>query len=80
MKIAVVAANGKAGKLITNEAVSRGHDVTAFVRHENRTSARHAVQKDILSLTADDLAGFDAVVDAFGTPVFTGVIDSDSVK
>ncbi len=66
MKIAVVAANGKSGKLITNEAVSRGHDVTAFVRHENRTSARHAVQKDILSLTADDLAGFDAVVDAFG--------------
>lgn len=29
MKIAVVCANGKAGKLITNETVERGLDVTA---------------------------------------------------
>ena len=32
MKIAVVAANGKAGKLIVKEAVERGMDVTALVR------------------------------------------------
>lgn len=31
MKIAVVAANGKAGKLIVKEAVDRGMDVTAVV-------------------------------------------------
>ena len=30
--IAVVAANGKAGKLIVKEAVDRGFDVTAVVR------------------------------------------------
>lgn len=65
-KIAVVAANGKAGKLIVKEAAGRGMDVTAFVRGENQTVAEKAVVKDIMDLTAEDLAGFDAVVDAFG--------------
>ncbi|HIY83962.1 NAD(P)-dependent oxidoreductase [Rubneribacter sp.] len=66
MKIAVVAANGKAGTLITEELVNRGSEVTAFVRGENRTAAQHAVRKDLFDLEATDLAGFDAVVDAFG--------------
>ena len=65
-KIAVVAANGRAGKLIVKEAIDRGMDVTAFVRGENQTVAEKAVVKDIMDLTAEDLAGFDAVVDAFG--------------
>ena len=64
--IAVVAANGKAGKLIVKEAVDRGFDVTAVVRGENKTVAQHAIVKDLFDLTADDLKGFDAVVDAFG--------------
>ena len=41
-------------------------DVTAFVRGGNRTSAEKAVVKDIMDITAADLSGFDAVVDAFG--------------
>ena len=65
-KIAVVAANGKAGQLIVKEAVSRGMDVTAFVRGENRTAAEKSVVMDIMDIEAADLAGFDAVVDAFG--------------
>ena len=65
-KIAVVAANGKAGKLIVKEAIDRGMDVTAFVRGENQTVAEKAVVKDIMDLTAEDRAGLDAVVDAFG--------------
>lgn len=64
--IAVVAANGKAGKLIVKEAVDRGFDVTAVVRGANKTVAQHAIIKDLFDLTADDLKGFDAVVDAFG--------------
>lgn len=64
--IAVVAANGKAGKLIVKEAVDRGFDVTAVVRGENKTVAQHAIVKDLFDLTADDLKGFDAVVDTFG--------------
>ena len=66
MKIAVVAANGKAGQLIVKEAVSRGHNVTAIVRGENRTVAKKAIAKDLYDLTAQDLTGFDVVIDAFG--------------
>ena len=61
MKLAVVCANGKAGMRIVEEAVSRGLDVTAVVREENRSAARAVIRKDLF-----DLAGFDAVVDAFG--------------
>lgn len=64
--IAVVAANGHSGQLIVEEALERGHDVTVFVRSENRTPATKAVIKDIMELSAQDLEGFDAVVDAFG--------------
>ena len=64
--IAVVAANGHSGQLIVKEALERGHDVTVFVRSENRTPAKKAVIKDIMELSAQDLEGFDAVVDAFG--------------
>ncbi|MBO5492153.1 MAG: NAD(P)-dependent oxidoreductase [Pyramidobacter sp.] len=66
MKLAVVCANGKAGKLIVKEAVSRGLDVTAVVRGENKTEAAKVLTKDLMDLTAADLAGFDVVVDAFG--------------
>lgn len=67
MKVAVIAANGKAGQLITKEAVDRGHDVTAIVRGKNKSAASKAIEgKDILSLVKADLAGFDVVIDAFG--------------
>lgn len=65
MKIAVIGANGKAGKLIANEAVKRGFDVTAIVRSENQSQAQHVLQKDIFALTREDLLGFDALVNAF---------------
>ena len=66
MKIAVVCANGKAGRLIVKEALDRGLDVTAVVRGKNASAAPKAIVKDLFQLTAADLAGFDAVVDAFG--------------
>lgn len=66
MKIAVVCANGKAGKLITNEALERSFDVTAIVRSENKTNAKNVISKDLFDLTKEDLSGFDVVVDAFG--------------
>ena len=60
MKIAVVCANGKAGQLIVKEAVNRGFDVTAVVKGDNKSAAQNVI------VTAADLTGFDAVVDAFG--------------
>lgn len=68
MKIAVVASNGKASRAIIEELVARGHEVTAFARHENQSAAKHFVLKDILDLTKGDLAGFDAVVDVMALP------------
>ena len=66
-KIAVVAANGRVAKKVIAEALNRGDEVVAFGRHaENDTAAQNYIRKDILDLTREDLAGFDAVVDAFG--------------
>ncbi len=66
MKIAVVAANGRVAQKVIAEALKRGFDVTAFARSANKTAAGRFVQKDLFDLTAGDLKGFDAVVDAFG--------------
>lgn len=66
MKIAVVCANGKEGKLIVKEAVDRGLDVTAVVRGENQSAAEKVIQKDLFDLNVSDLDGFDAIIDAFG--------------
>ena len=66
MKLAVVCANGKAGRLIVEEALNRGLDVTAVVRSENKTEAQQVIRKDLFELTTDDLKAFDTVIDAFG--------------
>lgn len=66
MKIGVIAANGKVGRLIVKEALERGMDVTAIVRSANKTEAKKVLQKDIMDLTREDLEGFDVVADAFG--------------
>ncbi len=66
MKAAVVCANGKAGQMITKEALRRGLDVTAVVRGENKLAAPQAIIRDVLDITASDLKGFDVVADAFG--------------
>ena len=67
MKIAVVAATGKAGRKIILEAKDRGLEVTAFVRREAEIDGADAViVRNIFDLTREDLTGFDAVVDAFG--------------
>lgn len=66
MKIAVICANGKEGKLIVREAMERGAEVTAVVRGENKSAAAEVIRKDLFQLTAADLEGFDVVIDAFG--------------
>lgn len=80
MKIAVIGANGKEGRLLVKEALSRGHDVTAVVRSGNRSDAKKAVVKDLFELTADDLSGFDAVIDAFGTSPETSELHVTSLR
>ena len=67
-KVAIVCAAGKEGRLLVQEALSRGCEVTGFVRKESDTvdPAAKKVVKDLFDLTREDLAGFDAVIDAFG--------------
>lgn len=70
MKIALIGATGYVGSAILQEALARGHAVTALVRHPGKVPARdgmRAVGADVLA--ADELAaqlgGHDAVISAF---------------
>lgn len=65
MKIAVIGANGKAGRLIVEEADIRGIDTTAIVRSENKSVAKHVIEKDLFDLTKEDVVGFDVLVNSF---------------
>ncbi len=71
MKIGIIGATGKAGRDIYREAVRRGEEAVAIVRDAARAdevlgAGAAVVVKDAFELTAADLAGFDAVVDAVG--------------
>ena len=71
MKFAIVAAAGRSGRRMTEEALRRGHEVTAFVPSvdEYRGAVPEGItvrEKTILDLTREDLAPFDAVIDCFG--------------
>ena len=68
MKIAIIGASGKAGKLIMEECLRRGHNVTAIVRNKSKIDNLKAniIEKDLFSLTKDDIKPFDTVVSAFG--------------
>lgn len=70
MKIAVIGATGKAGAKIVEEALQRGLEVTAIVRDASKlqTQGVPVIEKEIASLQAEDVAAFDAVVNAFGAP------------
>lgn len=67
MKIGIIGAGGKSGRHLTAEALSRGYDVTAIVRNAKAiTEPKVAVlERDIFAVTPGDVAGFDAVIDAF---------------
>ena len=68
MKIAIIGATGKAGKLIMEEALKRGLDVTAIVRNKSKlsNSSVKVIKKDLFDLKKEDLKDFDTVVSAFG--------------
>lgn len=69
MKIGVIGATGKAGSLITKEALDRGHEVTAIVRNAAKVdqSNINVLEKDIFDIKADDIKDFDVIVNAFNS-------------
>lgn len=67
MNIAIIGAAGKAGSRIAQEAVKRGHQVTAIVRHPDQLADSNLsfIQKDLFELTRGDLTAYDVVINAF---------------
>ena len=70
MKIALIGATGYVGAALLEEALNRGHQVTALMRHPEKLpahanlSAQRADVHDVASLT-EQLRGHDAVLSAF---------------
>lgn len=70
MKIGIIGATGKAGQFITKEAIEKGFDVTAIVRNASKLSQEiPAIEKEVFTLTKEDVQAFDVVVNAFGAPI-----------
>ena len=70
MKIAIIGASGKVGSAIRDEALSRGHQVTAIIRHPENIKVSNprltAVKGDVLKDKVEDLVkGHDAVIAAY---------------
>lgn len=81
MKLAVIGANGKAGRLIAQEAIDRGHEVTAIVRDRNKLDVNvRVLEKDIQSLKSEDLKDFDVLINAMGAGTQDPIIYQDATK
>jgi len=68
MKVAVIGATGRAGRLIADELVARGIETYGLVIDpENVKNEKvHVVEKNIFDLCKDDLKDYDVVINAFG--------------
>lgn len=70
MKIALIGATGYVGAPLLQEALNRGHQVTALIRHPQKLAAHPqltAVQADVHDSVAlaEQLRGHDVVISAF---------------
>ncbi|MBO9682204.1 MAG: NAD(P)-dependent oxidoreductase [Flavisolibacter sp.] len=71
MKIALIGATGFVGSAILNEALNRGHRVTAILRHPERLTVKNnnlsVVQGDVMDTNslAEIVKGSDVVISAY---------------
>jgi putative NADH-flavin reductase len=70
MKVAIIGASGQIGAFIRDEALARGHQVTAIVRNPEKIAVRNShlnvVKSDVLENKVDELVkGHDAVISAY---------------
>lgn len=71
MKIGVIGATGKLGRMITKIALEHGHEVTALVRSPEKLKNQRLpfLKRDILQIERADIQPFSVVINAFGAPV-----------
>jgi len=70
VKVAIIGASGQIGAFIRDEAVARGHQVTAIVRNPEKITVQNplltVVRADVLKDKVDELVkGHDAVISAY---------------
>lgn len=70
MRIAIIGASGQIGSFIRDEALARGHQVTAVVRHPEKITVKNprltVLKADVLTDKVDKLVkGKDAVISAY---------------
>lgn len=67
MRIAIIAASGKAGTHILREAQMREHDVTAIVMNQAnlKIEGTPVLERDLFHLTKEDIEPFDVLINAF---------------
>lgn len=67
MNVLVLASNGRVSSLVIEQLIARGHQVTGVSRSANKNPKLNGfIEKDILALTAEDMLGYDAIVNGFG--------------
>lgn len=71
MKLFIVGATGRTGRLVIEQAISRGHTITAIVRRPGMLHAHERVQIVVgdplrCSILAPALVGHDAVISCIG--------------
>lgn len=85
MKVALIGASGNVGSAIRDEALSRGHQVTAIVRHPEKITVKNknltVVKGDVLEGKVDALVkGHDAVISAYNPGWANPNIAPDTTK
>jgi putative NADH-flavin reductase len=85
MKIALIGATGFVGSAVLQEALNRGHEVTAIVRHPEKLQSQmklHAQKGDVQNEdeVARLVAGHDAVISAFNPGWTNSDLYSQQVK
>ena len=70
MKVALIGASGRIGQSLRDEALTRGHQVTAIVRHPEKITVQNprlkVVKVDVLTDNVAELVrGHDAVISAY---------------
>jgi putative NADH-flavin reductase len=85
MRIAIIGASGFIGSYVRDEALARGHQVTAIVRHPEKITVQNprltVVEANILKDKVDELVeGHDAVISAYSASRSSPDIYNEHVK